>query len=52
MVLAVWLIGSLPTTLVRVLVFIVIVYTAVTMLRAASSERKAAEARAGMTQPA
>ena len=51
-VLAYWLIGSLPTTLVRVLVFIVIIYTAVTMLRAASSERKAAEARAGMTQPA
>jgi uncharacterized membrane protein YfcA len=43
--LAYWLIGSLPTTMVRVLVFIVIVYTALTMLRAASSERKAAEAR-------
>jgi uncharacterized membrane protein YfcA len=50
--LAYWLIGSLPTTMVRVLVFIVIVYTGVTMLRAASSERKAAEARAQMAQPA
>lgn len=50
--LAYWLIGSLPTTTVRVLVFFVIVYTGVTMLRAASSERKAAEARAQMAQPA
>ncbi len=44
--LAYWLVESLPTTMVRVLVFIVIVYTSLTMLRSAASERKAAEARA------
>jgi uncharacterized membrane protein YfcA len=49
--LAYWLVESLPTTMVRVLVFIVIVYTSITMLRSAASERKAAEARAQMTQP-
>jgi uncharacterized membrane protein YfcA len=48
--LAYWLVQSLPTTLVRVLVFVVIVYTSLTMLRAAGSERKAALARAQMTE--
>jgi uncharacterized membrane protein YfcA len=47
-VLAYLLIGSLPTSMVRVLVFIVIVYTSLTMLRAAASERKEATARAQM----
>jgi uncharacterized membrane protein YfcA len=51
-VLAVWLVTSLPTLMVRVLVVIVISYTSFTMLRSASSERKAAEARAQMAQPA
>ena len=50
--LAVWLVTSLPTPMVRALVLIVISYTAITMLRSAASERKAAEARAAMTQPA
>ena len=50
--LAVWLVTSLPTVMVRVLVLVVITYTSLTMLRSASSERKAAEARAAMTQPA
>ena len=40
--LAYWLIGSLPTRLVRVLVLIVISYTSFTMLRSAAIERKAA----------
>ncbi len=44
--LAYWLVESLPTVMVRVLVFIVIVYTSITMLRAASSEKAAAGARA------
>ena len=47
--LAVWLVTSLPTPMVRGLVLIVIAYTSFTMLRSASSERKAAEARAAMT---
>jgi uncharacterized membrane protein YfcA len=50
--LAIWLVTSLPTPMVRVLVFIVIIYTSLTMLRSAASERKAATARAQMTQPA
>jgi uncharacterized membrane protein YfcA len=50
--LAVWLVTSLPTPMVRGLVLIVISYTSFTMLRSAASERKAAEARAAMTQPA
>jgi uncharacterized membrane protein YfcA len=37
--LAVWLVLSLPTPLVRVLVLFVILYTSLTMLRAASQER-------------
>ena len=49
-VLAYWLVESLPTLVVRVLVLIVILYTSLTMLRSAASERKAAEARAAMTQ--
>ena len=48
--LAYWVVESLPTTMVRVLVFVVIVYTSLTMLRAAGSERKAALARAEMTE--
>jgi uncharacterized membrane protein YfcA len=50
--LAYWLIGSLPTLMVRVLVFCVIAGTAIWMLRSAAAEKKAAEARAAMTQPA
>jgi uncharacterized membrane protein YfcA len=41
-VLAVWLVTSLPTLMVRILVFCVISYTSFTMLRSASVERKAA----------
>lgn len=48
--LAIWLVTSLPTPMVRVLVLIVISYTSISMLRSAATERKAAEARAGMTQ--
>jgi uncharacterized membrane protein YfcA len=40
--LAIWLVTSLPTTMVRVLVLIVILYTATTMLRSAAVERAAA----------
>jgi uncharacterized membrane protein YfcA len=50
--LAVWLVESLPTPMVRTLVLIVISYTSITMLRSAASERKAAEARAAMTRTA
>ena len=50
--LAYWLVESLPTMMVRVLVLIVILYTSISMLRSASSERKAAEARSQMAQPA
>ena len=46
--LAVWLVTSLPTPMVRVLVLIVISYTSFTMLRSAATERKAAVARAAM----
>lgn len=37
--LAVWLVTSLPTPMVRVLVLIVILYTSITMLRSAAAER-------------
>jgi uncharacterized membrane protein YfcA len=43
-VLAVWLVTGLPTPVVRVLVLIVILYTSITMLRSAASERKGAAA--------
>jgi uncharacterized membrane protein YfcA len=46
--LAVWLVTSLPTPMVRTLVLIVISYTSFTMLRSASVERKAAVAREAM----
>lgn len=49
--LAYWLVESLPTVMVRVLVFIVIIYTSITMLRAASSEKAAAGARAASAKP-
>jgi uncharacterized membrane protein YfcA len=39
--LAVWLVTSLPTPMVRVLVLIVILYTSITMLRSAARERTA-----------
>lgn len=48
----VWLVESLPTPVVRGLVLVVISYTSFTMLRSASSERKAAEARAEMAPTA
>ena len=48
--LAYWLIGSLPTPMVRVLVLLVIGYTSMSMLRSAATERRAAEAGAGMAQ--
>ncbi|MGQ0733485.1 MAG: sulfite exporter TauE/SafE family protein [Acidobacteriota bacterium] len=44
--LAIWLVTSLPTPMVRVLVLMVISYTSFTMLHSAASERRAAEARA------
>ena len=37
---AIWLLTSLPTTLVRGLVFVVIVYNSITMLRSACVERR------------
>ena len=46
-VLAVWLVTSLPTLMVRVLVLVVISYTSFTMLRSASVERRAALAGRG-----
>ena len=46
---AAFIVESLPLFYVRWLVVVVVVYTASTMLRAASSERKAAVARAEMT---
>jgi uncharacterized membrane protein YfcA len=49
---AAFIVKSLPLFYVRWLVVFVVVYTASTMLRAASSERKAAIARQGMTQTA
>jgi len=50
--LAIWLVTSLPTPMVRVLVFIVIIYTSITMLLSASRERKVAAAGGEVTQPA
>jgi len=47
--LAIWLVTSLPTPMVRVLVFVVIVYTSLTMLRSAAVERRT---RAQVAQPA
>jgi uncharacterized membrane protein YfcA len=49
--LAVWLITSLPTPLVRILVLVVILYTSITMLRSAAVERKAGPPRQ-IAQPA
>ena len=40
---AIWLVTSLPTTMVRALVFCVILYTAITMLRSAALETRAVE---------
>jgi uncharacterized membrane protein YfcA len=40
--LAIWLVTSLPTAMVRVLVLCVILYTSITMLRSAVTERAAA----------
>ena len=45
---AAFIVESLPLLYVRWLVVAVVIYTASTMLRAAGSERKAAVARAGM----
>ena len=39
-VLAIWLLTSLPTSLVRGLVFVVIVYNSVSMLRSAVTESR------------
>lgn len=41
--LAVWLVTSLPTLVVRVLVLVVVLYTAITMLRSAAVERREAQ---------
>jgi uncharacterized membrane protein YfcA len=49
---AAFIVKSLPLLYVRWLVVGVVIYTATTMLRSAASERKAAEARARMAQPA
>ena len=49
---AAFIVRSLPLLYVRWLVVGVVIYTAATMLRSASTERKAAAARAQMTQPA
>jgi uncharacterized membrane protein YfcA len=46
--LAVWLVTSLPTPMVRTLVLVVIAYTSFTMLRSAATERHAVDARAAM----
>jgi uncharacterized membrane protein YfcA len=40
--LAIWLVTSLPTLMVRVLVLCVILYTSITMLRSAAVEKAAA----------
>ncbi len=48
---AAFIVGSLPLLYVRWLVVFVVVYTSFTMLRAASAERRAAVAREGMTKP-
>jgi uncharacterized membrane protein YfcA len=47
---AAFIVQSLPLLYVRWLVVVVVIYTASTMLRSAASERKAAVARASMTQ--
>jgi uncharacterized membrane protein YfcA len=47
---AAFIVESLPLLYVRWLVVVVVIYTATTMLRAAASEKKAASARAAMTQ--
>jgi uncharacterized membrane protein YfcA len=47
---AAFIVESLPLFYVRWLVVIVVVYTAAMMLRSAATERKAAEARVAMTQ--
>jgi uncharacterized membrane protein YfcA len=39
--LAIWLVTSLPTMMVRVLVLFVILYTSITMLRSAATEQRA-----------
>ena len=49
---AAFIVKELPLLYVRWLVVVVVIYTASTMLRAAASERKAAEARANMAHPA
>jgi uncharacterized membrane protein YfcA len=50
--LAIWLVTSLPTAMVRVLVLVVILYTSITMLRSAATERKAAARAPHVTLPA
>jgi uncharacterized membrane protein YfcA len=50
--LAVWLVTSLPTIMVRVLVFLVISFTSYTMLRSAATERRAAMTNGRGAQPA
>jgi uncharacterized membrane protein YfcA len=49
--LAIWLVTSLPTLAVRILVLLVILYTSITMLRSAAAERRAAEAMRAAAQP-
>ncbi len=49
---AAFIVKSLPLFYVRWLVVFVVIYTATTMLRSAAAERKAAQARAHVTQPA
>jgi uncharacterized membrane protein YfcA len=49
---AAFIVKSLPLFYVRWLVVVVVIYTATMMLRAAASERRAAAARAQVTQPA
>ncbi|MGE3189151.1 MAG: hypothetical protein AB7N90_05675 [Vicinamibacterales bacterium] len=41
MLLAIWLVTSLPTTMVRILVLAVILYTSISMLRSAAVEKRA-----------
>ena len=48
---AAFIVESLPLFYVRWLVVVVVVYTASMMLRSTASERKAAAARAAMTTP-
>lgn len=44
--LAIWLVTSLPTLMVRVLVLVVILYTSISMLRSAATERRSSLAAA------